>query len=76
MSGFGIAQFWCPSLELTQITNLGLDEHETDAENRTLRNSAYKFTNPLEKVKKHVKILNRPILLSELGVRPKLRFWA
>ena len=36
----------------TQITNLVLDEHETDAKNRTLTNSASKLTNPLEIVKK------------------------
>ena len=35
-----------------QITILGLDEHETDAKNRTSRNSASELTNPLEMVKK------------------------
>ena len=29
-----------------QITILGLDEHETDAKNRSSRNSAYELTNP------------------------------
>ena len=55
---------------------LGLDELETDAKNRTSRNSASELMNPLEMVKKHVKLLNRSILMSELGVRPKLLFWA
>ena len=32
---------------LAQITNLVLDEHETDAKNRTLTNSASELTNPL-----------------------------
>ena len=31
---------------------MGQDEQETDAKNRTSRNSAYKVTNPLEMVKK------------------------
>ena len=31
---------------------------------------------PLEMVKKLFKLLNHSILISELGVRPKLRFWA
>ena len=35
-----------------RITDLVLDEHETDAKNRTLTNSAYELTNPLEMVKK------------------------
>ena len=34
-----------------QITILGQDKHETDAENRTLTNSAFELTNPLEMVK-------------------------
>ena len=37
---------------LTQITILGLNEHETDVKNRTSRNSAFELTNPLETVKK------------------------
>ena len=32
--------------------------------------------NLLEMVKKYFRLLNRSILMSELGVRPKLRFWA
>ena len=59
-----------------QITILGQDEQEKDAKNRTSRNSASELTNPLEMKKKHFCILNRSILMSELGVRPKLRFWA
>ena len=55
---------------------LGQEEHETDTKNRTSKNSAFELTNPLEIVKKHFKLLNRSILMSELGVRPKLRFWA
>ena len=35
-----------------QITILGLDEHETDAKNRTLTNLASELTHPLEMVKK------------------------
>ena len=53
---------------------LGLDEHETDAKNRTSRNSAYELTNPLRMVKKHVRLSNRSIMMSELGARPKLQF--
>ena len=37
---------------------------------------ASEFTNPLEMVKKHFRLMNRSILMSEQGVRPKLRFWA
>ena len=58
-----------------QITILNLDEHDTYAKDRISRNSAYELTKPLEMVKKHVRLLNRSILISELGVRPKLRFW-
>ena len=58
-----------------QITILGLDEHETDEKNQTSRNSDSELTNALEMVKKHVRLWNRSILMSELGVRPKLRFW-
>ena len=35
-----------------KITILGQDEHKTDAKNRTLMNSAFELTNPLEMVKK------------------------
>ena len=55
---------------------LGQDEHETDMKHRTLTNSDYELTNPLEMVKNQFRLLNRSILMSELGVRPKLRFWA
>ena len=58
-----------------QITILGLNEHETDVKNRTLRNSASELTNPLEMVKKHVRLWNRSIHVFELGLRPKLRIW-
>ena len=37
---------------LAQITILGLDEHETEAKNRTATNSAFELTNPLEIVNK------------------------
>ena len=37
-----------------QITILGQDEHETEAKNRTLMNSASELTNPLEMVKKNM----------------------
>ena len=52
---------------------LGQDEHETDTKNRTSTNSAYEFTNPLEMVKNQLRLLNRLILMSEQGVKPKLR---
>ena len=42
-----------------QIIILGLDEHETDAKNRPLRNSASNLTNPLEMVKKQSRLWNR-----------------
>ena len=35
-----------------QITILSVDEHETDAKNRTSRNSHYELINPLEMVNK------------------------
>ena len=56
--------------------SLGQYKHETDAKNRTLTNSTSELTNPLEVVKKHFRLLNRSILISELGFRPKLRVWA
>ena len=55
---------------------LGQDEHETDMKNRTSTNTALQLTNPLEMVKNQFRRLNRSILMSELGVRPKLRFGA
>ena len=55
---------------------LGQDEKETDTKNRTSTNSASVLANPLGMVKKQFRLLNRSILLSQLGVRPKLRFWA
>ena len=58
------------------MTILGQDEEETDAKKWTSRNSAFELTNPLEMVKKQFRLLNRSILISELGIRPKLRFWA
>ena len=51
---------------------LDLDEQETDAKNRSSRNSDSELTNPLEIVKKPFRLLNRSILMSELGLRPKL----
>ena len=56
--------------------SLGQDKHEKDAKNRTLKNSASELRNPLEMVKKHFRLLNRSILISEIGFRPKLRLWA
>ena len=52
------------------MTMLGQDEQEIDTKNRTSTNSASKLTNPLEMVKKHVRSLNRSILMSgyELGL--------
>ena len=55
---------------------LGQGEHETDTKNRPLMNSAFELTNPLEMVKNQLRLLNRSTLMSELGVRPKLRFGA
>ena len=55
---------------------LGQDEHEIDTKNRTSMKSASKLTIPLEMVKNQLRLLNRSILMSELGVRPKLRFGA
>ena len=59
-----------------QITILGLDEHETDTKNQTSRNSASELRNPLEMVKKYARLRNRSTLVSELGVKQTLRFWA
>ena len=39
-------------------------------------NLASELTNPLEMVKKHVRLWNRSILMSEIGVSSKLRCWA
>ena len=55
---------------------LGQDEHETNTKNLTSTNSASELMNPLEMVKNQFRLLNRLILMSELEVRPKLRFWA
>ena len=59
-----------------EITMLDQDEHETDTKNRTSTNSVSELTTPLEMIRIQFKLLNRSILMSELGVRPKLRFWA
>ena len=40
----------------SQITIFGLDEQETDAKNRTSKSLASELTNPLEMVKKHVRL--------------------
>ena len=56
--------------------SLAQDEHETDAKNRTLTNSASELRNPLEMVKKHLMLLIRSVLTSELGFRRKLRVLA
>ena len=55
---------------------LGHDEQETDTKNRTSTNSASELTNPLEMVKKRFRLLNCSILMFELGVSPKLLFYA
>ena len=75
----------CLSLELlnydvrariySQITIFVLDEHETDAKNRTLTNSGSELMNPLDMVKKHDSLWNHLIMIFELGFSPKLRFW-
>ena len=54
---------------------LGQTEHETDTKNWPSTNSASKLMNPLEIVKNQFRLLNRSILMFELGVRPKLQFW-
>ena len=59
-----------------EITMLGQGEHETDTKNRPSMNSTFELTNPLEMVKIQLRLLNLSILMSELGVRPKLRFGA
>ena len=59
-----------------EITMLGQDKHETNTKNWASTNSASKLINPLEMVKNQFRLLNRSILMSELGVRPKLQFWA
>ena len=41
-------------LGVRPLEMLGQDEHETDAKNRTLINSASELTNPLEMVKKNM----------------------
>ena len=51
---------------------LGHDEHGIDAKKQTLTNSAYELMNPIEIVKKQFRLLNRSILMSELGFSPKL----
>ena len=59
------------------MTMLGQDEHETYTKNRTSMNSTSELTNPLEMVKKkHVRLWNRSILMSGIGVSSKLRCWA
>ena len=55
---------------------LGQDEHATDTKNWTSTNSDSELTNPLEMGKKNVRLWNRSILMSEKGVRSKLRCWA
>ena len=42
----------------------------------TARNSAFELKNTLEMVKKHVRLWNPSIMMSEIGVRSKLRCWA
>ena len=59
-----------------QITILVRGEHEVDVKNRTSTNSISEHTNPLQLIKNHVSLWNGSILISELGVRPKLRFQA
>ena len=55
---------------------LGQDEQETDTKNWISTNLASELTNALEMVKNQFRLLNRSILMSELGLRPKLRVWA
>ena len=76
MSGFESLNSDVRAWSLAQITMLGLDEHETDVKNRTSTNSSFEVPSPLEMVKKHVRLWNLSIMLSELEARPKLRFMA
>ena len=46
-------------------------KEDTDSKNWAARNSTSELTNLLEMVKKQFKLLNRSILMSELGVTPK-----
>ena len=46
---------------------MGLDEHETDAKDRTSRNSTSELMNPLEMVKKRCQVLES--LNSDVGAR-------
>ena len=43
--------------------------------NRTSTNLAFQLKNPIEMVKKHVRLWNRSILISEIGVSSKLQCW-
>ena len=52
------------------------NEEEIDAKHWTSTNSTSELTDPFQLIKNHVSLWNRSILMSELGVRPKLRFWA
>ena len=73
----------CQALELlnsdvrARSCILGQDEYETHTEDRTSTNSVSDLTHPLEMVKKkHVMLWNCSILMFELEVSPKIRFWA
>ena len=50
---------------------MGQDEEETDEKNWNSWNSASELTNALDNGKKQFRLLNRSILMSELGARPK-----
>ena len=56
------------------MTILGQNKQETDGKNWTLSNSTSELTNPLEVVKKQFRLLNRSILLSDLGLGPNYDF--
>ena len=56
------------------MTILGQDDEETDVKNWTSRNSASEQRTPYKMVKKQFRLLNRSILMSELGVSPNYKF--
>ena len=47
---------------------LGQDEHETNTKYWASMNVDFELTKPLEMVKNYFRLLNRSILMSELGV--------
>ena len=75
IQAFKMLNFEVRARSQSQITILSQDEMDINAKNWAARNSASEITSPLEMVKKQVQLWNRQILMSEIGVRPKLRCW-